>query len=94
MEFRDFQKIATYLNEINRGKFTESEVLESAQDYWEEYYASCKQDKPSKAMQSLCDELYQDMDYMDYMDLPPFMNSVQSIGELNIMLQGAVEMID
>ena len=85
MKFSDFQKIATYLNEINRGKFTK--------DYWEEYKTSRKLGKPTNAMVSLCDELYTDMDFMDYTDLPPFMNEICSVGELDYILGEAIKMI-
>lgn len=93
MKYQDILKIAKYLNTINRGKFTDEEIEESARDLWIEYERSIKQDEPTKAMVSLCNELYQDMDFMDYCDLPPFMNEIRTTSEMVHVLKNAVDFI-
>lgn len=93
MKYQDILKIAKYLNEINRGKFTIEEVEENARGLWAEYNISLEKGKPTKAMVSLCNELYQDMDFMDYCDLPPFMNEIRTISEMVHVLKNAVDFI-
>lgn len=87
MKYQDFVIIARYLNQINKEKF------EDAQNLWIEYEKSIRQDEPTRAMKSLCNELYQDMDFMDYCDLPPFMNEIRTTSEMVHVLKNAVDFI-
>lgn len=87
MKYQDFVIIARYLNQINKEKF------EDAQNLWIEYEKSIRQDEPTRAMKSLCNELYQDMDFMDYCDLPPFMNEIRTTSEMVHVLKSAVDFI-
>lgn len=93
MKYTDFITIAKYLNKINQSKFTENEIKEKANDLWLEYQASQKAGVPTDAMVNLCNELYTDMDFMDYADLPPFMAEIHSYTELVHILRTALDYV-
>lgn len=70
MTYRDFYKIAEYMNECNNNIFNYEEVACFAYDYLFEYEQSMAQETPTKDMIVLCTELVEDedMDCYDYDD--------------------------
>lgn len=93
MTLEKFKTIVNYLNEINKGSFTDVELENSAKNYLLEYEESKKNGLSTNVMKSLCEELYTDMDYMDYMDFPPFMRGVETFVQLEDVLKTFVEYI-
>ena len=69
MTYRDFYKIAEYMNECNNNIFSNEEVACYAYDYLFEYEQSMVQNKPNNDMIVLCTELVKDMDCHDYDDI-------------------------
>lgn len=68
MTYRDFYKIAEYMNECNNNIFSNEEVACYAYDYLFEYEQSMVHEMPTKNMIVLCTELAEDMDCHDYDD--------------------------
>ena len=68
MTYRDFYKIAEYMNECNNNIFNNEEVACYAYEYLVEYEQSMVQETPTKDMIVLCNELVEDMDCHDYDD--------------------------
>lgn len=68
MTYRDFYKIANYLNECNNNIFSNEEIACYAYDYLIEYEQSMVQETPTYNMIVLCTELMEDMDCYDYDD--------------------------
>lgn len=69
MTYRDFYKIAEYMNECNNNIFNYEEVACFAYDYLVEYEQSMIHEMPTKNMIVLCTELVEDMDCHDYDDI-------------------------
>lgn len=71
MTYRDFYKIAEYMNWCNNNIFNNEEVACYAYDYLFEYEQSMAQEIPTKDMIVLCTELVEDedMDCYDYDDI-------------------------
>lgn len=69
MTYRDFYKIAEYMNECNNNIFSNEEVACYAYDYLFEYEQSMVQETPTKDMIVLCTELVEGMDCHDYDDI-------------------------
>lgn len=61
--------LARYTNEVWRGKFTDEEILENANEWFYCYNESIKSGFPTFTMRSLCEGLVEDMDFMDYGDI-------------------------
>lgn len=57
MTYRDFYKIAEYMNECNNNIFSNEEVACYAYDYMQEYELSYEYSEPTINMISLCYEL-------------------------------------
>lgn len=68
MTYRDFYKIANYLNECSNNIFSNEDVACNAYDYLIEYEQSIIHEMPTKDMIVLCTELVEDMDLHDYDD--------------------------
>ena len=69
MTYRDFYKIAEYMNECNNNIFSNEEVACYAYEYLVEYEQSMIHEMPTKDMIALCYELVEDMDCHDYDDI-------------------------
>ena len=93
MKLKDFELIANYLNEINRQTFTDAEIKQSAKDYLAEYKASKENGLSTNVMRSLCEELYYDMDFMDYADNSLFLCGAETFKQLDEILKRFVEYI-
>ena len=68
MTYRDFYKIAEYMNECNNNIFNYEEVACYAYEYLIEYEQSMVQETPTYNIIVLCTELAIDMDCHDYDD--------------------------
>ena len=68
MTYRDFYKIAEYMNECNNNIFSNEEVACYAYEYLVEYEQSIIQETPTYNIIVLCTELATDMDCYDYDD--------------------------
>lgn len=68
MTYKDFYKIAHYLNQCSNNIFSNEEVACNAYEYLVEYEQSIIHEIPTKDMIVLCTELMEDMDCHDYDD--------------------------
>lgn len=90
MKYSDFVKISKWMNKTGKGSFTDEELKIYTQDLWAEYKASKQNGMLTNAMQSLCENLYMDMDYLDYADN---VNEVRTIAELDTLLKDFMNFI-
>lgn len=93
MTFFEIEKLAKYLNTINRGKFTDGELHEQAQDLWYEYKTSKENGELTNAMKSLCEEILQVQDFIKYMDYVAFMRNIETLSQMDSLLADFVKYI-
>lgn len=82
MTYKDFYKIACFLNECGRENFTPEEIACNAYDYLLKYQESITNQQSTADMKALCNELVEDMDWADYADDPQTEITIQDMEKI------------
>ena len=90
MKKEDFVKIGNKLNEISRNTYTEKEMQENINIYWNEYQWSKANNKVSNILKDLIFYMVEDMDKADYEDTE---NKINTIDEMEKFFQNFIENI-
>lgn len=90
MKKEDFVKIGNKLNEISRNTYTEKEMQENINIYWNEYQWSKANNKVSNILEDLIFYIVEDMDKADYEDTE---NKINTIDEMEKIFQNFIENI-
>jgi hypothetical protein len=90
MKKEDFVKIGNKLNEISRNTYTEKEMQENINIYWNEYQWSKANNKVSNILEDLIFYMVEDMDKADYEDTE---NKINTIDEMEKIFQNFIENI-
>lgn len=90
MEKQDFATIGNYLNEASRFSYSEKEMEENIETYWNEYQWSKANNKVSTILQGLMFYMVEDMDFQDYSDTE---NVVKTVEEMDKVLEDFLEEI-
>lgn len=94
MNYLTFIKLVKWMSETGKLTLTDGNIQKHANSLWVSY-RNCKENGTlTDNLKGLCHDLYSDMDFMDYIDYPPFMNEVRTVEELDLILTEFMEFIE